>query len=531
MQASSALCTAIARPTLQALCDPFMTPLIPVILCGGAGTRLWPLSREAEPKQFLPLMGGTHSLLQQTALRLTGLSDLVQEAKVSPTPVLVTQNETRFLVAGQLAEIGLHTGHILLEPVIKNTAPALTLATLQALSAHPDQDPVLLVMPADHVVNDQTAFVKAVAQALPDALAGAVVTFGIVPDRAETGYGYIEIESSKSSPRGAITPPLQHQAEAISPIKAFVEKPDAATAQRYVDGGRHLWNSGLFMLRASTWLKALGHYRPDILAACQQAMAQAQRDMDFVRPDTDCFKACPSESIDYAVMEHLAADTALGIPARVMLLQAGWSDVGAWDALHSALPRDAQGNATVGDALLHSTRNSLVFASHRTVAVAGLSNVGVVETADAVLVVDLRQTQDVKQIVHQLKTDGHQLAFTHRKVPRPWGWYDSLDSGERFQVKRIQVAPGASLSLQLHHHRAEHWIVVKGIAEVINGEQVFTLRENESTYIPVGQKHRLSNHGTEPLEIIEVQSGSYLGEDDIVRFEDTFGRADPMNQR
>ena len=491
----------------------YTTTLIPVILCGGSGTRLWPLSRESEPKQFLRLTGGPHSLLQDTARRLNGLAQLVPDARVAPAPILVTHNDTRFLVAGQLQEAGIPTGHIVLEPTGRNTAPALTLAALQALASHPDQDPVLLAMPADHVVTDQAAFIAAVAQALPAAAEGAVVTFGIVPDRAETGYGYIQHPVSTSGAHAN-----------IHPITAFVEKPDAATALRYVQGGQHLWNSGLFMLRASVWVKALGHYRPDILAACQAAMVQAQTDQDFVRPHADSFKACPSESIDYAVMEHLPTDTALGIAALVVPLQAGWNDVGAWDALHGVLPKDPQGNASVGETILHNTQNSLVFASQRLVAAAGLNHIGIVETADAVLVVDLRQTQDVKNIVARLKTEGHHMANTHRKVHRPWGWYDGLDSGERFQVKRIQVKPGASLSLQMHHHRAEHWIVVKGTAEVVNGDQVLTLHENESTYIPIGHKHRLTNKGTEPLEIIEVQSGSYLGEDDIVRFEDTFGR-------
>lgn len=499
-----------------------MDTLIPVILCGGAGTRLWPLSREAEPKQFLALTGGSQSLLQQTALRLNGLESLAPGVEVADRPILVTKQETRFLVAGQLAEVGVGSGHIVLEPCGRNTAPALTLAALLAQSG--GQDPVLLAMPADHVVRDESALRAAVAQALPGALAGAVVTFGIVPDRAETGYGYIEIDGhsavASASGKGGESPPPMN----LHPIKAFVEKPDGATAQRYVQGGRHLWNSGLFMMRASVWIRALGHYRPDILAACQQAMQGASHDMDFVRPLADAFTACPSESIDYAVMEHLPTDRALGIAAQVMPLQAGWNDVGAWDALHSVLPQDAQGNATVGDALLYNTRQSLVFANHRTVAAAGLAHVGIVETADAVLVVDLRQTQDVKQIVQQLKATGHQLATTHRKVHRPWGWYDSIDQGERFQVKRIVVKPGASLSLQMHHHRAEHWIVVKGTAEVVNGEQTLLLQENQSTYIPLGQKHRLSNPGKVPLEIIEVQSGSYLGEDDIVRFEDVFGR-------
>ncbi|WP_346308581.1 mannose-1-phosphate guanylyltransferase/mannose-6-phosphate isomerase [Limnohabitans sp.] len=494
-----------------------MSLLIPVILCGGSGTRLWPLSRETEPKQFLRLTGGPHSLLQDTALRLNGLAQLVPNARVAPAPILVTHQDTRFLVAGQLQEAGIPTGQIVLEPTGRNTAPALTLAALQALASQPGLDPVLLAMPADHVVTDQAAFIAAVAGALPAAADGAVVTFGIVPDRAETGYGYIQYQASAN-------PPTHGGQAPISPIQAFVEKPDAATALRYVQGGQHLWNSGLFMLKASAWIKALGHYRPDILTACQQAMAQAQTDQDFVRPHADTFKACPSESIDYAVMEHLPNNTELGIPSLVVPLQAGWNDVGAWDALHGVLPKDTHGNASVGETILHNTQNSFVFASNRLVAAAGLNHIGIVETADAVLVVDLRQTQDVKNIVTRLKTEGHHMANTHRKVHRPWGWYDGLDSGERFQVKRIQVKPGASLSLQLHHHRAEHWIVVKGTAEIVNGDQVLTLTENQSTYIPIGQKHRLSNRGTEPLEIIEVQSGSYLGEDDIVRFEDTFGR-------
>jgi mannose-1-phosphate guanylyltransferase/mannose-6-phosphate isomerase len=490
-----------------------MASLIPVILCGGSGTRLWPLSRESEPKQFLRLTGGPHSLLQDTALRLNGLDQLVGNATVATAPILVTHHDTRFLVAGQLQEAGIPAGQIVLEPTGRNTAPALALAALQALATQPGQDPVLLAMPADHVVTDQTAFIATVAKALPAAVEGAVVTFGIVPDRAETGYGYIQYKASATGGHAD-----------IRPIEAFVEKPDAATALRYVQGGQHLWNSGLFMLKASVWLQALGHYRPDILAACQQAMQLAQQDQDFVRPDSEAFKACPSESIDYAVMEHLPTDTALNIPSLVVPLQAGWNDVGAWDALHGVLPKDTHGNASVGETILQNTQNSLVFASNRLVAAAGLNHIGIVETADAVLVVDLRQTQDVKNIVTRLKTEGHHMANTHRKVHRPWGWFDGLDSGERFQVKRIQVKPGTSLSLQMHHHRAEHWIVVKGTAEVVNGEQVLTLHENESTYIPIGQKHRLTNPGADPLEIIEVQTGNYLGEDDIIRFEDTFGR-------
>jgi len=489
-----------------------MTTLIPVILCGGSGTRLWPLSRVSQPKQFLTLTGGEHSLLQDTALRLQGLPD---ELNLAASPILVTHNDHRFLVAGQIAAAQLPTGQIVLEPTGRNTAPALTLAALQAQAQSQKtgaSDPVLLAMPADHIILDRAAFHAAVVQAHAAALNGDVITFGIVPDHAETGYGYIQ----HAGLEGDAVPQA---------IVAFVEKPDLVTAQSYVEGGQHVWNSGLFMLRASVWLKAIGHYRPDILQACEAAMNAATHDLDFVRPDAALFTSCPSESIDFAVMEHLPKDRALGIQAKVIPLQAGWSDVGAWDALHAVLPHDAQGNAAVGETLMHNTEDSLVFATSRLVATAGLKHIAVVETPDAVLVVDLRQTQDVKNIVARLQSEGHALAGSHRKVHRPWGWYDSIDSGERFQVKRIVVNPGASLSLQMHHHRAEHWIVVKGTAEVTNGERVLILSENQSTYIPLGQTHRLANPGKLPLEIIEVQSGSYLGEDDIVRFNDTYGRA------
>ena len=489
-----------------------MPLLIPVILCGGSGTRLWPLSRISQPKQFLTLTGGENSLLQDTALRLKGLPSALH---LADSPILVTHNDHRFLVAGQIAAVQLPTGQIVLEPVGRNTAPALTLAALQAQAESAQSsadDPVLLAMPSDHIIVDQAAFHAAVVLAHSCALQGEVVTFGIVPERAETGYGYIQHQGQPSD-------------TAPQTIVAFVEKPDAATAESYLKSGQYLWNSGLFMMRASVWLRAIGHYRPDILQACQAAMAAATHDMDFVRPDPALFTAGPSDSIDFAVMEHLPKDASLGIPAKVVPLQAGWSDVGAWDALHGVLPHDAQGNAVVGEALLHNTQDSLVFATSRLVATAGLKHVAVVETPDAVLVVDLRQTQDVKHIVTQLQNAGHSLAGNHRKVHRPWGWYDSIDHGERFQVKRIVVNPGASLSLQMHHHRAEHWIVVKGTAEVTNGDQVLILSENQSTYIPLGQTHRLANPGKVPLEIIEVQSGSYLGEDDIVRFNDTYGRA------
>ena len=477
--------------------------LVPVILCGGSGTRLWPLSRETYPKQFLAL-AGAHTMLQDTALRLQGLPASVDVA----APVLVCNAEHRFLAAGQLAAVQVHNASILLEPMGRNTAPALTLAALQACAD--GADPILLAMPADHVMTDRAALHTAVLQALEVAAQGAMVTFGIVADRAETGYGYIQ--------QGAA------HAHGAYQVASFAEKPDAATAHQYIASGDYLWNSGLFMVRASVWLQALGHCRPDILQACTQAMDCAVRDLDFVRPDAAAFTACPSDSIDYAVMERLPARPELGIPACVLPLQAGWSDLGAWDALWDVSARDAGNNATVGDTVLHDCADSLVLASSRLVAGVGLHNIVVIETPDAVLVADKSQTQSVKHIVAHLKAQGHQLANNHRKVHRPWGWYDSIDSGERFQVKRIVVNPGASLSQQMHHHRAEHWVVVKGTAQVTNGERTFLLGENESTYIPLGHVHRLANPGKVPLEIIEVQSGSYLGEDDIVRFEDTYGR-------
>ena len=478
--------------------------LVPVILCGGSGTRLWPLSRETYPKQFLAL-AGEHTMLQDTALRLQGLPDSVA---LDASPIVVCNAEHRFLAAGQLAGVGIAHARIVLEPVGRNTAPALTLAALQARAG--GADPILLAMPADHVITDRAALHTAVVQAHAVASQGAMVTFGIVADRPETGYGYIQ--------RGAA-----HLHDSYR-IASFAEKPDAATAQRYLDSGEYLWNSGLFMVRASVWLHALAHCRADILQACEQAMAQAVRDLDFVRPDTAAFAACPSDSIDYAVMERLPVRPDLDIPACVLPLQAGWSDLGAWDALWDVSVRDSGNNATVGDAVLHDCTDSLLLANSRLVAGVGLHNIVVIETPDAVLVADKSQTQSVKHIVARLKAQGHALANTHRKIHRPWGWYDSIDGGERFQVKRIVVNPGASLSLQKHHHRAEHWVVVSGTAEITNGDKVLLLTENQSTYIPLGEVHRLANPGAIPLEIIEVQSGSYLGEDDIVRFEDYYGR-------
>ncbi len=476
--------------------------LIPVILCGGSGTRLWPLSRESYPKQFLSLDGAGTTMLQKTALRLTGLSGAVSQKP----PLVVCNAEHRFIAAQQLSEAGVVGARILLEPERRNTAPALTLAALESLREVADgTEPVLLAMPADHVISDQAAFVRAVEAAWPVAQTAAVVTFGVVAHGPETGYGYIR--------RGAARP------DGVWAVAGFTEKPDAEVAQRYIESGEYFWNSGLFMVRARVWLDAMARYRPDILACCLQAMARAVADVDFLRPDERAFRASAAESIDYAVMERLPGDPDAGIAACMVPLDAGWSDLGAWDAVWNALPRDAQGNAEAGDTLCLQSRESLLFSSGRLVVGVGLEHLAVVETPDAVLVADIRQTQAVREVVAQLKDRGKAPADTHRKVFRPWGWYDSLDRGDRFQVKRIVVNPGASLSLQKHHHRAEHWVVVKGTAEVTKGEEVTVLRENESTFIPLGHVHRLANPGSIPLEIVEVQSGDYLGEDDIVRFD------------
>lgn len=487
--------------------------LHPVILCGGAGTRLWPLSRETYPKQFLALQGGTTTMLQDTALRLDGLDAHVPRRP----PWVVCNQEHRFLAAQQLQEAGIADAKLLLEPCARNTAPALTLAALAAIAVDPGA--VLLAMPADHVVANAPALHAAVMAAWPMACDGAMVTFGITPQRPETGYGYI------------------HQGQAVAggtgyEIAGFTEKPSAENACAYIESGEYLWNAGLFMVRADQWLRALQALQPQMLMQCRQAMVECTQDADFIRPQAAAFANCPANSIDYAVMEHLPQQgTQLEVPARVVALNAGWSDLGAWDALWEVLEHDSQGNAQVvqepGQVLSVDTCNTLVMAESALVATVGLSNIVIVQTPDAVLVVDKDRTQDVKKVVQALQAQPAQrrtLAQTHRKVHRPWGWYDSIDAGDRFQVKRIVVHPGASLSLQMHHHRAEHWVVVKGTAEVTNGERTFLLGENESTFIPLGHVHRLKNPGKVPLEIIEVQSGSYLGEDDIVRYEDSYGR-------
>ncbi|MBI3096136.1 MAG: mannose-1-phosphate guanylyltransferase/mannose-6-phosphate isomerase [Rhodocyclales bacterium] len=477
--------------------------IVPVVLSGGSGTRLWPVSREKHPKQLQPLLGG-ESLLQNTLRRLEGLP--------LGAPIVVSNQEYRFITAEQLRQLGNGKWTLLLEPAGRNTAPALTAAAVYAM--RDGADPVLLATPADHHVRNPAAFRDAVLRGLPEAAAGAVVTFGIVPDRAETGYGYIETRvGAGDTARGA---PVD--------LQGFREKPDAATAQAYVAGGRHFWNSGIFMLRASVWLQAIGHFAPEILAACRRAVEAAQDDGDFVRLDAAAFALSPADSIDYAVMEKLPAAMDLGIPGRVVPLDVGWSDVGAWDALWHAIDRDGDGNAVKGDVWLEDSHGNLVIAEHGLVACIGCEDMVVVETADAVLIAPKARTQEVKTIVGRLKAAGRNEADLHRKVHRPWGWYDSIDKGERFQVKRIVVRPGATLSLQMHHHRAEHWVVVRGTARVTRGTETLLLGENESTYIPLGVTHRLENPGQIPLEIIEVQSGSYLGEDDIVRFEDNYGR-------
>lgn len=476
--------------------------LLPVILCGGSGTRLWPLSRETYPKQFLALNGDGRSMLQDTATRLDGLTPDIPKAP----PLVICNGEHRFLAAQQLHEAGIAGARLVLEPAGRNTAPALTLAALAA-----DAQAILLAMPADHIVNHAERLHQAVASAWPLAREGAMVTFGIVANRPETGYGYIQKGQAMDG------------TDAFA-IQSFEEKPSLELAQSYIASGNYLWNSGLFMVRADQWLQAMAALQPAMLQACRTAMDRSSRDMDFIRPHGEAFAACPADSIDYAVMEHLPGNDALGIPARVVPLDAGWSDLGAWDALWDVLPHDDQGNAHAGQTLSINTRDSLLFSETRLVAAVGVENLVVVETADAILVADKFKTQDVKKIVAELKAQKRSLASTHRKVHRPWGWYDSIDGGPRFQVKRIVVNPGARLSLQMHHHRAEHWIVVKGTAQVTNGDKTFLLGENESTFIPLGHVHRLVNPGKVPLEIIEVQSGSYLGEDDIVRFEDNYGR-------
>lgn len=478
----------------------------PVILCGGSGTRLWPLSRYQFPKQLLAL-NGTDSMLQATALRVTR-EHAWQDAEIL-APLIVTNEEYRFISAEQLRQAGVAAEALILEPFGRNTAPALTVAALHARRA--GEDPVLLVMPADHVILDAERFRQAVLEGSAHADRGMFVTFGITPTHAHTGYGYIRVATAGAR-------------EAV-PLRAFVEKPDHATAERYLASREYLWNSGIFMMKASAWLGEIAAARPAIAKACQAACANGHADRDFLRLDRAAFEACPSESIDYAVMEGLGSvRESSSTRAVVIPLDAGWSDIGAWGALWDVAPKDGQGNVVRADAHLLDTRDSLVVGGNRFVACIGLNDIVVVDTPDAVLVASRDRMEQVKDVVAWLKTAKRPEAESHRKVYRPWGWYDTIDSGPRFQVKRIVVTPGASLSLQMHHHRAEHWVVVTGTAEVTRGDESFILSENQSTYIPLGVRHRLTNPGKVPLEMIEVQSGLYLGEDDIVRFEDSYGR-------
>lgn len=466
-----------------------MSDVLPIILSGGSGTRLWPLSRESYPKQFLPLVG-EHSMLQATWLRAAPVA--------GHAPIVVANEEHRFVAAEQLQQIGVKPQSILLEPKGRNTAPAIAVAALEA--TRNGADPLLLVLPSDHVIRDEAAFQAAVRAAATAAEQGKLVTFGIKPTAPETGYGYIKAGAGNG----------------VSAVERFVEKPDLATAQGYLASGEYYWNSGMFLFRASRYLEELRRFQPAIADACTKAWNAATRDADFTRLDKAAFAASPSDSIDYAVMEKTA-------DAVVVPLDANWNDVGSWSALLDVSPQDAQGNAHHGDVIEIDCRNTYAYGS-RLIAMVGLQDVVVVETDDAVLVGHRDRIQEVKEIVARIKASGRSEATWHRKVYRPWGAYDSIDNGQRFQVKRITVKPGATLSLQMHHHRAEHWIVVSGTAEVTRGEEVLLLTENQSTYIPLGVTHRLKNPGKLPLELIEVQSGSYLGEDDIVRFEDTYGR-------
>jgi len=467
--------------------------LTPVLLSGGVGSRLWPVSRESHPKQFLPLAGEI-TMLQETLRRTAGLA--------SAPPVVVCNEEHRFMVAEQMRQLKIESDALILEPEGRNTAPAVALAAIQAVTSDPEA--VLLVLPADHLIQNVDAFVHAVNTALPLTVEGRLMTFGVIPTSPETGYGYIKCGSAVS--------------DSLFELERFVEKPDEATAREYLQGGGYLWNSGMFLLRAQSYLDELARLAPDMLSCCQTAMDAAETDMHFVRPDAEMFMRCPGDSIDYAVMEKTDS-------GGVVSLDCGWSDVGAWSALWDVADKDTDGNVSRGDVIMDNCSRSYLRSDSRLLAATGVDNLVVVETADAVLVANRDKVQDVKRIVTRLKAQGRTEASLHRRVYRPWGSYESLVISDGFQVKRIVVNPGQQLSLQMHHHRAEHWIVVKGTAEVTCEDKVFMLAEDESTYIPLGHKHRLANPGQIALELIEVQSGAYLGEDDIVRFEDVYGRS------
>ena len=465
--------------------------MIPVIISGGTGTRLWPLSRKNKPKQFLSLFGES-SLFQNTLIRLGGLDDV-------ENPLIVCNTEHRFMVAEQLQTIEMSAREIILEPCARNTAPAIALAAIKALEN--GDDPLLLVLAADHLIQNVTAFHHAIEQAKQLAEQGKLVTFGIQPQSAHTGYGYIEAVK-KDQP---------------SDVKRFIEKPDQKTAETYLAAGNFFWNSGMFLFKASSYINELQQYHPEMVVACKKAIEKSITDLDFIRADSDAFEQCPSDSIDYAVMEKTTK-------AMVVPLDAGWSDVGSWSSLWEAFPQDENNNVLVGDVIIDSVTNSYIHSENRLVTVLGLDDVVVVETHDAVMVAHKDQAQNVKNIVETLSNQNRKEVHTHRKWYRPWGSYDSVDYGKRFQVKRITVNPGASLSLQMHYHRAEHWVVVSGTAEVTRDDEVMLLGENESTFIPLGSVHRLRNPGRVPLEIVEVQSGSYLEEDDIIRLQDSYNR-------
>ncbi|MEN6437997.1 MAG: mannose-1-phosphate guanylyltransferase/mannose-6-phosphate isomerase [Syntrophobacter sp.] len=474
--------------------------IIPVILSGGVGSRLWPLSREHFPKQLMPITGGAFSLFQETVLRLSGIAD-------STSPIVVCNESHRFMIAAQMQSVGASNTAIILEPIGRNTCPAITVAALEA--ARDETDPVLLVVPADHIISDPGMFASAVQIGEQYALSGSIITFGVVPDRPETGYGYIR--------KGESSTPASTGRNGGFTVSEFTEKPELEVARAYVDSGEYYWNSGMFMFTASTFLKEMETFSPAILEACTEAHNKAWRDLDFIRLDEQAFSSSPSDSIDYAVLEKTAR-------AVVIPLESGWSDVGSWMSLHEVSPRDECGNAINGDVLLEDVQNCYIHSDSRLVAALGIQNQIIIETKDAVLVCAIDRSQDVKLIVNRLKKQMRDEAFTHLRAYRPWGYYECMDTGDRFKVKRITVNPGAALSLQMHYHRAEHWIVVKGTARIVKGEEAFLINEDQSTYIPWGTNHRLENPGKIPLELIEVQTGSYLGEDDICRFEDEYGR-------
>ncbi|WP_028454708.1 mannose-1-phosphate guanylyltransferase/mannose-6-phosphate isomerase [Chitinilyticum litopenaei] len=474
--------------------------ITPVILCGGSGTRMWPLSRGGYPKQFLALYGH-ESLLQQTATRLSGLSE-------AGAPLLISNAEQRFLVAEQLREAGIKDARIILEPVGRNTAPAVAAAAIVALQGNPEA--MLLVLPSDHVIQHKAVFAELVQQAAQVAAAGKLVTFGIKPESPHTGYGYIR--RGNECRIGT--------AKGVYDVAEFVEKPDAQRAALFLASGDYYWNSGMFLFRADAYLRELGQFQPAMLEQVRSAIAAGKSDQDFFRLDAEYFSECPADSIDYAVMEHTKE------AAVIAAAGLGWNDIGSWTALAEVSEPDAEGNHLLGDVLVDDVSDCYIRSENRMIAALGVRDLVIVETADAILVAHKDKAQDVKKIVERLNQAGRSESVTHRRVFRPWGWYEGLDACDRFQVKRIMVSPGRSLSLQMHHHRAEHWVVVKGTAVVVNGDKELLLSENQSTYIPLGITHRLVNPGKIPLEIIEVQSGSYLGEDDIVRFDDNYGRVD-----